>query len=264
MSASTEIPDYFGKLANAVGIDQLWQSSEQADSERRKEEQEGEDKHEQHDEEADEKVSHPKQKQADHDIEIHGVPKPQSPTEDAHHGKRGYEWPMPGSLKDNEARVKRDSQPTQSEKPGPNKDDSAFDEAQEKQHQLPEKQDDQEEPSKWQSLLPSFLGQRRASEFVSPPPRLTESPELLTERPRPQTSASHQSIPKPRGPRRQYTMPASPSGGDRDYEAKTKARSRWQAAAHGLRFPLRRKRTNTRESTRGAGVITTLIAGAPA
>lgn len=259
MSGSTEIPDYVGKLANAVGLDKLWQSSEQADSERRQEEHEYEDKHEHFAEDADDGVGHHKGQQADHDIEIHGVPRPRSPTEDAHRGKKGYEWPMPASAKDNEAKVKLDSQPTQSEK-GPNKDHTSSPQAEKQRAQNPEAQDDEEEHSKWHSMFPSF---RRASEFASPPPRLTESPEPMPERPRPQTSASQQSIPKTKRLQRQYTMPA-PSSAEREAAAKTKARSRWQAAAHGLRFPIRRKRTNTRDSTRGAGVITTLIAGAPA
>ena len=48
-------------------------------------------------------------------------------------------------------------------------------------------------------------------------------------------------------------------------KSKTQAKSRWQTAAHGLRFPIRRRKTDRQiEARRGSEVITTLAAGAPA
>lgn len=62
--------------------------------------------------------------------------------------------------------------------------------------------------------------------------------------------------------------PATSPGADTPEVSKERhaiAKSRWVAAAQGLRFPLRRKKDDKRISqTRGTEVITTLVAGAPA
>ena len=267
MSGSTEIPEYISKLANAVETDKLWPTAEQAELERRKEEQEAQEAHQDYSEESADKARYQEQRQPNHDTDIHGVPKPRSPTEDVHHGTRGYERPMPTSLKNNAAKINRDSEPTQSHKPGPIQDDSAVPEPKEAQklQQQDEKQENQEEPSDWKALFSSFLNRRRASDIPAPEP-FTASPEQMTERPHPQSSVSQQIIPRPTLPRRQHTVAGSPTAErEREAESGNKAKSRWAAAAHGLIFPLRRRRMSSiRESTRDTGIVTTLIAGAPA
>jgi|SRR5579859_8157165 len=272
MSASTEIPDVIGGITNAIGLNRLWQTDEQADSERRKSEQESKE----------EEAHRTKQKgdghtngdlapvsiaqertkekggrgQTDHDIEIHGVPRRRTPPPE-NKGK-GYEWSMPRTI---------------------GKDDSEGHQTQpESTEMLPEEKDEitmesmldgkTSKPS-LSSLIPFLSQQRKQSSSALPtgpktvPEREKENP---FERPRPQSTASPENITFDRPPtKRQFTVPA-PRPETADSTATHKAaRSRWVTAAQGLRFPLRRKKTDRpRERSTGTEIIRTLTAGAPA
>ena len=78
-----------------------------------------------------------------------------------------------------------------------------------------------------------------------------------------QSSSSQQQLARPKQ-RRQLTMPIQRDHDAQESRRGSVARSRWKAAARGLRFPLRRAKAEPAQQSRGGGVVTTLIAGAPA
>lgn len=289
MSSATEIPDFVSGVTQALGINRLWQTSEQADAEKRKSEQ--------HDagESAEDEAKRTKQTQedeakgevapvsiaqerekeqaseegerkpdgaADHDMDVHRITR-RAPEPSAGKGK-GYEWPMPTSLKDNQAKKKYDTAPTQ--------DDSspaATEQAQERSQSEPIP-DGTGKPSKSSFIgsLRPFLNQQRTTPGSSAFPTSAQSAPLSKEnpfeRPRPQSSSSARKLDRPKQ-QRQFTMPVNRQPAPPEAKSKSAARSRWQVATYNLRFPLRRRKTDRREAaTRGAEVITTLAAGAPA
>lgn len=281
MSGSTEIPDILGSITNAIGLDRLWQTEEQTDAEKRKSQQEQEKAAESADHEAhrtkqttDESdkdvapvsIAKEREKEAeqqpetDHDMDVHGVPRPQTPPDPSAHKGKGYEWPMPTSLLNNQPKRKYDREPTGDDgRPPPETDEE------------PSSPDEQQSAkASFMGALKPFLNQKRSS---SPGPSGPQSAPIHQanpfDRPRPQSSSSHQKVDR-RNIRRQYTMPTPATSPSADTPEVSKqrhaiAKSRWVAAAQGLRFPLRRKRDDKRISqTRGTEVITTLVAGAPA
>ena len=288
MSGTTEVPDIIGSITNAVGLDRLWRTDEQADSEKRKSQQEDKTT-DSKDEEAprtkqtapDEsgkdvapvsiKQEREKEKQwertertdVDHDMDVNGVPRPITPPKPSAQKGKGYEWPMPSSLKNNQPKRKYDSEPTGDDKhpPPPEADE--------------EQPPPEEQPSKasFMGALKPFLNQQHSSSPGPSGPQTAPVHEANPfDRPRPQSSSS-QKKPDRRNLRRQYTTPApasAPEADDNTDPEVTKqrhavAKSRWVAAAQGLRFPLRRKKEDKRASkTRGTEVITSLVAGAPA
>lgn len=213
MSGSTEIPDIIGGISNTIGLHRLWQTDEQADTEKWKAEREAEETKPADSEEALQTAETLERKEdsgdavpisakkewekeqkgdtIDHDIEIHGIPRQQTPPT-----SKGYDWLFPAAQKANQAKMKSDSEL--------NKDES------------------------------------------SPP---------------------QQSIHRPKT-RRESTMPIRISSGGRsetpEQNPKSTARSKWVSATNALRFPLRRRKTEIKPSTGGAGLVATLAAGAPA
>src|SRR5947207_3610883 len=128
MSASTEIPDIVGGITDAIGLNRLWQTDQQADSQRRRSEQA--------EKSADEEARRTNQKDkndsgdvapasiskerektqlhadVDHDVEIHGVPRRRTPPDPSLDEGKGYTWPTPSSLNDNQPKKKYDSETT--------------------------------------------------------------------------------------------------------------------------------------------------------
>jgi hypothetical protein len=254
MAASSEVPDIFGTLTNAVGLNKLWQTDEQADSEKRKSDQADRSSQEEHQQ----TNGKGKEPNLDHDEEIHGVPRP--PTSSPSTApKKGYEWPMPSTLNSNQDKVKYGSEPTRDTNAEPPQDT-------EKQP-ANEEDESQSKPSFIGSLIP-FLTQQKASPAQSPAADTAQATssdkEFPFTRPRPHSASSQQKFDRP-PKQRQYTMPVQGRPETPDSKAKSAARSRWATAARGLRFPLRRtKQDNKEQRTRGTEVITTLAAGAPA
>ena len=266
MSASTEIPDIIAGITDAIGINRLWQTEQQLDSEKRRSEQAKEEAHEEggptnrdNNNSGDvapvsiEKQRERKQGQvdADHDVEIHGVPRLRTPPDPSAHKGKGYEWSMPSSLNDTHAKKKHDSEPWRDE---------------------PETDEGTSKSSFVGSLLP-FLNQERRSSSTSPLQAGPQSASLgelnFSEDLRRHSSPSHQRIdhhkPKPK-PQQQYTMPVQRRSDtpetSRDHPT---ARSRWISATQALRFHTRRKKQDKPVAkTRGTELITTLAAGAPA
>jgi len=279
MSGTTEIPDIVGSITNAIGLDRLWQTDQQADAEKRKSQQEQEKSAESADDEArrtkqtddsgkdvapvslkkereKEAQQHP---EADHDMDVYGVPRPQTPPDPSAHKGKGYEWPMPASLKNNQPKRKYDSEPTGDDNRPPAETDE--------DQSVP---DGQSGKTSFMGALRPFLNQQRSQ---SPGPSGPQTAPVQHanpfDRPRPQSSSSHQKVDR-QNFQRQYTMPAPATTPGLESPEVSKhrhavAKSRWVAATQGLRFPLRRKKDDKRTSkTRGTEVITTLIAGAPA
>jgi hypothetical protein len=276
MSGSSEIPDFVGSVTNALGLNRLWQSDQQADSEKRKSDQEGR-------ESADEEARRTAQTTddsggwgngnigtADHDAEVHGVPKSRTPDPSAHKGK-GYEWPMPASLKNNQPKKKYDALPTEDDHHPQTR--TSTDDGHQNLHNLEPISEEQQKSGRptFKGSLKPFLNQQNGVFTESPDPIAAQSAPLHKanpfERTRPHYSSSNQKIERPPR-RRQFTMPArahARTEAPESSKSKTQAKSRWQAAAHGLRFPLRRRKTVRQiEGRRGSEVITTLAAGAPA
>src|SRR5271154_6464375 len=166
MSGTTEVPDIIGSITNAVGLDRLWRTDEQADSEKRKSQQEDKTT-DSKDEETprtketatDEsgknvapvsiKQEREKEKQwektertdVDHDMDVNGVPRPITPPKPSAHKGKGYEWPMPSSLKNNQPKRKYDSEPTGDDR-----------------HPPPPESDGEQPPPEEQSSKASFMG----------------------------------------------------------------------------------------------------------
>ena len=271
MSASTEVPDIIGGIANVIGLNRLWQFDQHADSEKLKSEQEQSSDEEPHrtsqkpkpkDSEEVVPVSLKKKRgkeqadaDADLDQEVYGVPKRQIPDPSAHKG-REYEWPMPSSLEDNQAKKKYDYEPTRDEDAEPSKEDGETDQGTSKASFIG-------------SLIPFLNQQRTASTYSSPTgPHTTQlEKENPFERPRSHSSFSQQLFdrPKRKKTQRQYTMPVQGPPESAESPKHKAARSKWVSAAHGLRFPVRRrKQEKDIAKTRGTELITTLAAGAPA
>jgi hypothetical protein len=267
MSASTEIPDVIGGITNAIGLNRLWQTDEQADAEKRKAEQteesvEDERDRTRQDEKPDESlnvapvsIEQKKNKEIDQDAAIHGVVRqPNPPT--GEEGK-GYEWPGPAAPKDNLAKTQSALEPTQNEKTESPRDED----------QQPTKDDEQPSKVSFMGTLIPFLTQQKTSSPTPPTSTTGESrphdKENASNRPR-RHSSSNLEFQRPKV-QRQYTMPAPATESLESSRAKSVARSRWQAAAQSLRIPLRRRRhENNIAKTRGAELISTLAAGAPA
>jgi hypothetical protein len=104
MSASTEIPDIIAGITDAIGINRLWQTEQQLDSEKRRSEQanseadeEGGPTNRDNDNAGDvapvsivkQRERKQRQADADHDVEIHGVPRLRTPPDPSAH--KGYE-----------------------------------------------------------------------------------------------------------------------------------------------------------------------------
>src|SRR5215471_19290339 len=94
MSGSSEIPDIITGIADAIGVNRLWQTEQQLDSERRRAKQEKESpddarhiNREDDDGSGDvapvsitkQKGTTPEYAYVDHDVEIHGVPSRRAP-----------------------------------------------------------------------------------------------------------------------------------------------------------------------------------------
>lgn len=294
MASATEIPDFVTGVTQALGLNRLWQTEEQADAENRKNEQQGggdsaeveprrtkqtEDEDEDKDKGDVAPVSIAKERQkeeeaivkgqgnaegtVDHDMDVDAVSSHAPPEPSAGKGK-GYERPMPASTKDNQAKKKYDTAPTQNDLHP-----TTLDQPQDQPQSEPIPDGDMK-PAKAAfkgSLLP-FLSQQRTSPSTSALPTSAQSAPLTKENPfeqlRPQSSSSAQKVDRPKQ-QRQFTMPASGRLAPAEGKGKSAARSRWQAATHNLRFPLRRRKTDRKEAaTRGIEVVTTLAAGAPA
>jgi hypothetical protein len=272
MSGSTEIPDIIGGIINATGLKRLWQTDEQADSEKRESGQEVEGEKPTNSEETHQITQTPESRgnsgnatpvpiniecekeqreptEADHDVEVHGVPRlPTPPTSPKD------EWPIPESLKENQTKMKNDSGPSQDERPNSWTDGKL----------QPSK--DEEKNNSFVGLLVPTPDQQKSSSSTSQSQSMPLNKEVLFERPRPHSSLSRHRIDRPEA-RRQSTMPVRPtfSGSLETPEAKPKsAKKRWAAAANALRFPIRRHKTERRMSMRGSELINTLAAGAPA
>ena len=290
MASATEIPDFVGAVTQALGLNRLWQTEEQADADKRKNERHGvgesaEDEARRTKQTEDEDtgdvapVSIAKERQkeeetvrqgqgrvegiADHDMDLDVVSSQAPPEPSAGKGK-GYEWPMPASMKDNQAKKKYDTAPTQNDF-----DHTTLDQPQEKSQSQPIPDVDMK-PTKaaFKGALLPFLSQQRASTSTSALPTSAQSAPLNKEnpfeQPRPQSSSSAQKVDRPKQ-QRQFTMPANGRLASGEAKDKSAARSRWQIATHNLRFPLRRRKTDRKEAAiRGAEVVTTLAAGAPA
>jgi hypothetical protein len=277
MSSSVEVPDIVGTITNAIGLNRLWESDEQLDAEKRKSEQKAEPakteptpiERRPDDDEPRSKpdvapVSIDKEREngqagaradVDPDGGIDGI---KEKLRDRPKKRTGFEWPMPASVKTNQAKKKVDSEPTKDDGPTPPTDED------------PETTTDGA-PSKasFMASIP-FLTQQHDQEPPETAEETTEdvpadSPATAT-RPRPHTSSSHQHS-RPRPGTRQYTMPTRLAHGsdDADTGKRSAARSRWVAATQGLRFPLRRKKTEKQvAATKGNEVMMSLMAAAPA
>lgn len=279
MSSSAEVPDIVGTITNAIGLNRLWESDQQLDAEKRKSEQKAEPSKSEptplerrpDDDEPPSKpdvapVSIAKEGgngeardhgDVDRDGGIDGVkeklrPQPKKRT--------GYEWPMPASVKTNQAQKKIDTEPRKDDEqtsPTDEDPDTTADGA----------------PSKGSfmaSLIP-FLSQQHGEEEAhenteEPTDDVPADSPASAIRPRPSSSSSYQhSRPRPR--MRQNTMPAhlAHGGDEADTGKPSAARSRWVAATQGLRFPLRRKKTEKQvAATKGNEVMMSLMAAAPA
>jgi hypothetical protein len=279
MASATEIPDFVSGVTQALGLNRLWQTEEQADAEKRKNEQhdarestEDAAKRTKPTDEEDKRdvapvsIATERQKEegtTDHDMDVDVVSSQAPPEPSAGKGK-GYEWPMPASMKDNQAKKKYDTAPTQddltpttSDQPQENSQSEISPDGVPKPNKLSFKG----------SLLP-FLSQQRASPSSSALPTSAQSAPLSKDNPferaRPHSSSSAENADRPKH-QRQFTMPVNRRPPSPETKTKSAARSRWQTAAHNLRFPLRRRRTDRKEAaTRGTEVVTTLAAGAPA
>jgi hypothetical protein len=272
MSGSSEIPDIVGSVTNALGLNRLWQTDEQADSEKRKSDQESRDSPQDETRKTEDswgwRIGKEETGTGDHDGEIHGVPKARTSDSSAKKGK-GYEWPMPASLKNNQPKKKYDNAPTEDDH-HPQTQDST-DEGPE-YHSLEPISEEQQRPGRlsFKGSLKPFLNQQNGVFSESPLPTAQSAPLHRSnpfERPRPHSSSSNQKIDRPLQ-KRQFTMPARSHKQNEAAESsksKAQAKSRWQTAAHGIRFPLRRRKTERMsESRRSTEVLTTLAAGAPA
>jgi len=278
MSSSTEIPDILGSITQAIGLNRLWESDQQADAERRKSEQETEPpqterpasrtpqntawrlngdmapvsiaKECQKGEETDHEEVHSDDDIHDISIRERLQTQPKKTT--------AYEWPMQASLKRNQAKKKDNAEPTKDKETAPSEENHT-----------------DETPSKsslMASLVP-FVGQEhecpRSVEDSTAAGQSSPDSGGTFSRPRLYSSSSQLPIerPKPRATR-QNTMPTPLPHGDDTESGKHRsaARSRWISATLGLRFPLGRKKTADKQvgATKGAEVVTALIAGAPA
>jgi len=279
MSSATEIPDILGSITHAIGLNRLWESDQQADVERRKSEKEGETDRPGCRTQQDttsplnddiapvliakerEKGEEKARKLVDHDGDIHGVSirerREVQPKKTA-----AYEWPMPASLKRNQAKKKVDAEPTIDNKTAPTEEyhDTATDGATSKSSRMAS-----QVPfiRQHQGGSPRDVEDSTAAGQSSPDGGATFS------RPRLYSSSSQQPLerPKPRATR-QNTMPAHTShdGDPESRKHRSAARSRWISATQGLRFPLRKKRITDKlvAAAKGTEVVTSLIAGAPA
>jgi len=257
MSGSAEVPDIFGGISQALGLNRLWETEEQADSEKRKSDQEGESGDDESRriklgkarDEGDgvESLSTQKENEGQEGPDIHGVPKRRVPKK---HRRHGYEWPIPASFTDVRAQRRYDSEPTRHENAS---------------------QEEEAEPSKTVltgSLIP-FLRDQRSTLVDSPlptgPVTVPYERDNPFDHPRPQSSSTQRRFERSKSPGRQYSLP---SGRRRDSEESghARARSRWTTATHGLRFPLRRRKTELHPitQTHGRELVTQLVAGAPA
>jgi hypothetical protein len=285
MSASAEVPDFASGITNTLGINKLWRTDQQEESalwrERQNDEKgDYEDREKQRREQTGEgkgevapvSIADEKRKETgegtDHDGEVHGVPRsrttPQSPG-----GQKSYDWPTLASLALNQEGQTEHIPSTESR-------DEASGVVE--KEQVDGQPSEKEESTSDRELKPSrapFLGALRPFFSAQKLPRGDSSssnvpqsvPPLEREDPfqrqRPGTSGVA-SVERPTPQRRQYTMPASGRPGEA--HRKGAARSRWQNAAHNLRLPLRRRKTDRQAEQSGGGsqVIATLQAGAPA
>jgi hypothetical protein len=284
MSASAEIPDIVSGITNTLGLNKLWQTDAQEDSEKWREQKQGQKDDEEkaqggkqsdRDYQGSGPVSIANEKQdgnADHDAEVHGVPRPRTPTEPSEQ-KKGYEWPMPGTLKTNQTKRKYDTAPTQDDTNAYPAEASGI--VQQEGEEPPASTgqpmtDGGLKPSKAPflgSLRPFFSAQKvprtdSSSSFTPATAPLHRDDPFLQQRPG--SSSGVPQIERPWPQRRQHTMPVN--GQSSDLPKKAAARSRWQYAAQNLRFPMRRRKTERQTEQTGGGpqVIATLAAGAPA
>ena len=275
MSSSAEVPDIVGSITNAIGLNRLWESDQQIDAEHRKSQQEAEPahtvptplpRHTSDSAKADvapvsiakerEKEATGGQKDVDQEdgIQVKLRPQPKKRT--------GYEWPMPASVKTNHAKEKIDSAPTRDGEPNSYPTDE--------NHETTVDGAPSKGPSFMASLIPFLTQQHDESpETAEEETEQAHSPaetQSTTSRPRPYSSASHHH-PRPKARTRQYTMPTRLAHGsdESDTGKRTAARSRWVAATQGLRFPLRRRKTDKQvAATKGNEVMMSLMAAAPA
>jgi hypothetical protein len=264
MSASAEIPDIITGITDAIGLNRLWQTEQQLDSERRRSEQAKESPDEARrtnrkdkDDSGDvSRISITKQKgehaYVDHDVEIHGVPRRRTPDPSMHKGE-GYEWPGSFSLKDYQAKREDDSEPTGVDNTQPSKE---------------EPEPDERSLSLIGSLPP--LNQEGQTSFTFPFRTRSQSVPLDEEnpfqRPRPRFSSS-QLLERPVSKRQRQLVINTQIGPDTLEVSKRKsaARSRWVSATQALRFPTRRKKPDKPVTkTCGTELIAIMAAGAPA
>ena len=114
MSASVAIPNFIGGITEVNGLNRLWQTDQQADSERRKSEQVLQNEN---GEKLVEVVPGPisrerknqgqRQADVDHPVEVHGTPDPSSPNGNAN------DRIVVASLRNDRAKGKYDSEATQ-------------------------------------------------------------------------------------------------------------------------------------------------------
>jgi hypothetical protein len=226
MSASLELPDIVSGITAATGLHKLWQTEEQRDAERRKEQQEQE-------HEEDEKERHPQHaaaKEADLGDEINFV------------------RPSPAKLPHSQS---LDNLPKASEP--------------HEMNLVEDKDWEDEEPRPLKDSPLPFLDRDQLLH--------TSQRENTFDQIRPHSSRSQTTTTKFDRPvaRRQQTMPGRVRSNITSFEpeapeankSRNTARSRWQAAAHGLRFR-RKKRRDAIASTKGTALVSTLAAGAPA
>jgi len=271
MSGSTEIPDVLGGITNALGVKHLWDTEEQLDSEKHKPEEAEQRKKEESlqtkktdhederrgvvpvslkkEKEGERESELAEGKKADHDVEIHGVLRLRNSPKQI---RNGYEWPTPASLTNDQTKRKYGSEPPGDEEPPCQGVGTSS------------------KPPWMGSILPPLKEQKNS--FVeSPPPTSPQTAPCEIDnpfdRPRPQSLSSQRNFERLKPPRRQFTAPDGQRRGSESQESsRTRAKSRWVAAAHGLRFPLRRRTTELRRitETRGRELINSLVAGAPA
>lgn len=257
MSGSAEVPDILGGISQALGVNRLWETEEQADSEKRKADQAEESRDDESRrirpgkarDEADgvESVSTQKENEGQEGPDIHGVPKRRAPKKQRGHR---YEWPIPASLTDIQAKRRYDSEPIRLGKPS---------------------QEEEAEPSKsvWTGSLIPFLRDQRSTLVDSPlptgPAAVSHERDNPFDHPRPLSSSTQRRFDRSKSPRPQFTLP-SERRRDSQESGHARARSRWTAATHSLRFPLRRRKTELHQitDTHGRELITQLVAGAPA
>ena len=280
MSGTTEIPDILGHITNAVGLDRLWQTNQQADAEKRMSQRQEEERVAESTDEKARKIIHtaveesrknvapvsfttePEKERAhvdvDHSTEGRGASEPQTPPDPSGQKANGYGRRLTSSLEKNQPALMHDGETTQDDKRPPSQTDD-------------EQTAPDVKPSKisFVGALKPFMLQQTSS---LPASDGTQSAPLHRANPfdtaRPQSSSSHRKVYR-QNLERQYTMPAPATSPGADNLEPTKrhsaAKSRWVAATHGLRFPLRRKKDDKKVSkTKGTEVVTTLVAGAPA